>query len=367
MDRAEAAAEQLFEGALGSPLRNLAAALTFVITVWFIATLGFVAAGWTVSDAFYMVTLTIFSVGYGEVHPLDTPWLRLLDIGTIILGCTGMIVLTGALVQAFAHYQVTRLLGLNRMHHEIERLAGHTIICGLGRIGRQLAAQLHAAKSPFVVIERDADKVAEARTLGYLAIQADAAEEEALKEAGIDRARVLASVLPNDAANVFITLSARSLNAGVEIIARGEAPTTENKLIHAGASKVVMPTHIGAEHIAEQILYPHTDRLLDGSPRLQELRRNLEEFGLEIEVATAAPGGALTGRTVAEAETRGGGAFFVVQIDRPNGAVFPHPPGDFTIETADRVVLVLRGDKVAAGTIFAAPAEPVRVGRNRIR
>ena len=263
MDRANTAARQLFEGALGSPTRNLAVALIFVAIVWIAATLGFVAAGWSVSDAFYMVTLTIFSVGYGEVHPIDTPWLRALDISTIILGCTGMIVLTGALVQAFAHYQVTRLLGLNRMHNEIDKLSGHSIVCGLGRIGSKLAAQLHQAKSPFVVIDRDAGKIAEARGLGYLCIQADATEEEALREAGIDRAHVLASVLPNDAANVFITLSARSLNGTIQIIARGEAPTTENKLIHAGADKVVMPTHIGAEHIAEQILYPHTDRLLD--------------------------------------------------------------------------------------------------------
>jgi voltage-gated potassium channel len=366
MDRANTAARQLFEGALGSPTRNLAVALTFVAIVWIAATLGFVAAGWSVSDAFYMVTLTIFSVGYGEVHPIDTPWLRALDISTIILGCTGMIVLTGALVQAFAHYQVTRLLGLNRMHNEIDKLSGHSIVCGLGRIGSKLAAQLHQAKSPFVVIDRDAGKIAEARGLGYLCIQADATEEEALREAGIDRAHVLASVLPNDAANVFITLSARSLNDAIQIIARGEAPTTENKLIHAGADKVVMPTHIGAEHIAEQILYPHTDRLLDESPRLQELQRSLEEFGLEIEVATAVPGGALTGKTVAEAEARGNGAFFVVQVDRPNGPVFPDPPRDFTIEAADRVVLVLRGDRVAAGTIFASKGEPARVGRNRI-
>ncbi len=357
MDRAEGAAEQLFEGALGSPLRNLGAALAFVAAVWALATTGFVLSGWTWSDAFYMVTLTIFSVGYGEVHPIDTAWLRALDIATIILGCTGMIVLTGALVQAFTHYQVTRLLGLNRMHNEIDNLSRHTIICGLGRIGYRLAAQLHTAKSPFVVIERDPAKVAEARGLGYLVIQADATEEDALKEAGIDRAKVLASVLPNDAANVFITLSARSLNTGIEIIARGEAPTTENKLIHAGANKVVMPTHIGAEHIAERILYPHTDRLIEKSPRLQELRRSLEDFGLEIEVATAADGGSLTGKTVAEAEARGSGAFFIVQIDRPSGPVFPHPPGDFTIETGDRVVLVLRGDRVEAGTVFADPAE----------
>ena len=101
---------------LGSPKQNLLRALGFVGSVFVLATTGFVIAGWSPGDAFYMVTLTIFSVGYGEVHPIDTPWLRALDIGTIILGCTGMIVLTGALVQVFAQYQFTRFFGIDRMH-----------------------------------------------------------------------------------------------------------------------------------------------------------------------------------------------------------------------------------------------------------
>ena len=349
---------------LGSPLRNLTGALIYVIAVFLASTAGFVANGWSLGDALYMVTLTIFSVGYGEVHPINTPGLRLLAIGTIMLGCTGMIVLTGALVQVFAHFQLRRLLGIDRMHSEIDRLAGHTIICGLGRIGHQLAKELTIARSPFVIVERDAAKLGEARAMGYLCLTGDATSEDILSEAGIERARVLATVLPDDAANVFITLSARNLNARLEIIARGEAPSTEGKLIHAGADRVVLPTHIGAERIAELILYPTTASVVEDSARLLEMRRSLREYGLELEVVNVPAKGALTGRTVAEAEVRGDGAFFIVQIERPGGPSIRHPGENVRIEADDKLVLIMRGTRIAAGGIFAAPAQPVRIGRS---
>jgi len=361
-----AAAIAAAEDALGDPTRNLLRALAFVLSVYVLSTIGFLAAGWNLSDSLYMVTLTIFSVGYGEVHPIDTPWLRALAMATIVLGCTGMIVLTGALVQAFAHYQIKRLLGVDRMEKDIARLSGHTIICGFGRIGVQLASELAKGRSPFVVIERDPEKTFEARQIGYLVVGGDATDEGALAEARIDTARVLATVLPNDAANVFITLSARKMNPALEIISRGELPSTESKLIHAGADRVVLPTHIGAEHIAELILYPATSRYPGGGAQhLLDLKRSLEDFGLEIEVVTAVPGGAMTGLTVGEAEARGKGAFFIVRAERPGGVTIPHPESTETIAAGDRLVLVLRGDKIAAGTMFAAPAEPAKEGISR--
>lgn len=359
--------DEAAQGVFGSPVQNLVRALAFVGVVYVLATAGFVAAGWSVDDAFYMVTLTIFSVGYGEVHPIDTPWLRLLAMGTIILGCTGMIVTTGALVQVFAHYQITRLLGIDRMHSEIEKLSGHTIICGLGRIGNQLAKELAAAKSPFVILERDPAKLAEARAMGYLCLAGDATDEDALKEVGIARARVLATVLPDDAKNVFITLSARNLNPMLEIIARGELPSTEGKLFHAGADKVVLPTHIGAERIAEMILYPSTGQFASDSEQMREMKRRLRDYGLEVEVVTAAPKGALTGCTVGEAERLAGGTFFIIQLDRPDGPSILHPGETVEIMAGDQIVLVMRESHVSAGAIFLAPKRPERVGRGFTR
>jgi len=352
---------------LGSPVRNLLVAMGFVGLIFVLATVGFVEAGWTIADSIYMVTLTIFSVGYEEVHPLNTPLLRALDMATIILGCTGMIILTGALVQTFSHFQVKRLLGLERMEQQVARLSGHTIIVGVGRIGRQLAKQLAEAKSPFVIVEQNAEKIAEARELGYLCIAGDATDEDVLRHAGIERATALATVLPQDAANVFITLSARSLNPELEIIARGEVPATEAKLLQAGANQVVLPTHIGAEHMAEMILYPKTTRYLSGSEQLRDLQRGLDDFGLELEVVTARKEAGIAGGTVGEAERRGGGAFFIIRLERAaDGKVIDRPGEAVPIEEGDQLLLILRGSRVAAGGIFNAPKEPARVGRNRI-
>jgi trk system potassium uptake protein TrkA/voltage-gated potassium channel len=344
---------------LGSPLRLLTGTLIYVLAVYVVATCGFVYAGWPFGDAAYMVLLTVFSVGYGEIRPVDTLFLRWWTSATIMLGCTGMIVLTGALVQVFTLFQFRRLLGLDKMMTEIEKLDGHVIICGYGRIGVQLAKAMTEAKRPFLILERDHAKAEDAKAQGFLCMVGEATHEETLKAAGIARAKVLATVLPDDAANVFITLSARNLNPGIEIIARGEAPTTENKLFHAGADKVVMPTHIGAERIVEMILYPATGQLED----IGTVRRNLHDFGLDIEMVEMGADSALTGETVGEAERRGNGAFFVVQIDRANGQSIQHPGEDVTLEQGDKVMLVVRGSRLSAGAVFSAVKAPVRHGR----
>jgi len=349
---------------LGSPLRLLAGTLAFVGAVFVLSTIGYLVAGWSIGDATYMVTLTIFSVGYGEVRPIDTTYLHALTMATMITGCTGMIVLTGALVQVFTLFQLRRMLGMDKMQTQIDRLDNHVIICGFGRIGVMLARELHAAGTGFVVLERDPAKIAEAQALGFLSLAGDATEESALRAVGIERARTLATVLPNDAANVFITLSARNLAPGLEIIARGEAPTTESKLYHAGADKVVLPTHIGAERIAEMILYPSTAGMVEQSEQMRDMKRGLHEYGLEMEVVTAVERGTLTGATVGEAERRGMGAYFIVQIDRAvGGQTILHPGEDIRIQAEDRLVLVVRGSRVSAGAIFATAAKPIRQGR----
>ena len=335
----------------GSPLRNLAAIVVFLLTVITMATLAYMAAGWDANDAFYMVVLTVFTVGFREVRPVDTVYLRTVTMGVMFLGCTGMILMTGALVQLFTANEIRNLLGTNRVKNDIDRLNGHVIICGFGRIGGMLARELKDGDMPFVVMERDERRVSEAVKQGFLCVTADATDEAALIGAGVTRARALATVLPDDAANVFITLSARSLNRDMQIISRGEAPSTEGKLIHAGANKVILPTHIGAERIAELILYPATARLLRGTKNAREVERTLRQLGLEIEVVSANEHSGVPGLTVAELEQRAAGAFFVAQIDRPGAEPIARPAGDTLIEPGDGLAIVGR-DVAAFGALF---------------
>ena len=170
-------------------------------------------------------------------------------------------------------------------------------------------------------------------------------------------------MLPDDAANVFVTHSALNINSNLAIIARGEVPSTESKLFHAGASKVVLPAHISAERIAEMILYLSTARYVGESPQMKEMKHGLHEFGLELEAVTVEIDGAMSGETVGEAERRGQGAFFIEQIDRANGPGIVHPGEDIKLENSDNVVLVVHGSRVSAGAIFFTPKGRIKVGR----
>lgn len=339
-------------GLLASPLRNLATGIGFLV-VAAVATAAFALQGWSAGDAFYMVVMTIFTVGYGEVHPINTVPLRVTVITLIVTGCTGMIFVTGSLVQLITTSQFQQVLGIRRMRKDIAALSGHVIICGYGRIGQMLARELRGGRLDCVVIERDEARVRLAIERGFFAMQSDATTEDALDEAGIARARVLATVLPDDAANVFITLSARSLNADLTIIARGEAPSTERKLIQAGADRVVLPAYIGAERVAELILFQDVAALMDGSEEDAAIGRDLRRLGLELEVVAAAPGSRAVGMTVAALEAEAAGAFLVVAISRKQGSRL-QPPPTAIINAGDGVALVGRPHRARAiATLFS--------------
>ena len=324
------------------PLRNFTFAVLYMLVVFALATVGYMTAGWSFDDAIYMVVLTIYTVGYDEVRPIATPELRHITMATIIFGCTGMIFLTGSLVQFITINQLQLVFGTKRMQSQIDKLNDHVIVCGYGRIGQMLAHELKAGSARFVILERSDRRADEARDQGYLTLQADATDESGLKLAGIDRARALATVLPDDAANVFITLSARSLNRSIEIIARGELPSTEKKLRHAGADKVVLPTHIGAERIAEMILYPENARFARDIDKSRDFERTLNGYGLQTDIVVANVENGLAGATIGEIEGQGRGAFFVVQLKYRGGKTISRPAADLRVEAGDGVVVVGR-------------------------
>jgi Trk K+ transport system NAD-binding subunit len=341
--------KRLQQTAAATPLIN---GVVYILVIMVLGTAGYVIAGWDLADAFYMVIITLFTVGYEEVHPVATPALRALTITLIVLGCTGMIYLTAAIVQFFNATQLQNLFGLKRMKNEIDHLKGHVIVCGFGRIGRLLARDLMAAGAGFVIIERDESRIAHARGMGYLCVQGEATEEQTLNEAGIARARVLATVLPDDAANVFITLSARSLKKEINIIARGEAPTTEGKLLHAGANQVVLPAHIGAERIVEMILYPDSSRMIRSAEQLQGFRHNLHNLGLNLVVVTVASNSRFSRMTVEEIEHQADGAFLIVALNRRDGTTVSRPDPNTRVLAGDGVVIVERSGRGGAQAVF---------------
>jgi Trk K+ transport system NAD-binding subunit len=328
-----------------SPAKNLFGGLVYMVVVIFGSTVAYVLDGWSWSDAFYFVIITVFTVGYDEVHPINTFDLRCITIGMIVLGCTGIIFLTGALVQFITIAQIQQLLGTRRMEKKIDQLSGHVIICGYGRIGQMLADELVAGGAAFVVVELNEARVAESLARGFPTLRGDATDEGVLETVGVMRARALATVVPNDAANVFITISARNLNKQLEIIARGEAPSTKSKLLQAGANSVVEPTHIGAERIAQLILYPRTSSFTDGSDRMRTLGIGLRTLGLELEVMAVSPESTLAGATIETIEHQSGGGMFVVAVNRRNGDTTTRPDPSMVIEPGDGVVIITRSGR----------------------
>ncbi|MEM1305049.1 MAG: potassium channel family protein, partial [Planctomycetota bacterium] len=223
------------------PLKRLLTTVVFFLTTCLIVAGVYAAHGWPFADAVYMVVITIFGVGYGEVRPVDTLLLRTVTMMLIVVSYGCVIYIAGGFIQMVMEGEINKVINRRRMTRGIEELAGHTILCGFGRAGRILGEELKAAGASFVVVDQDEAKLNDAESRGMLIVQGNATEEDALERAGVARAATLATVLPDDAANVFITLTARELNPDLEIIARAENPSTEKKLLRSGATRVVLP------------------------------------------------------------------------------------------------------------------------------
>lgn len=328
---------------LTRPQTNLVYASIYVIGVMTVFAIGYHVAGWSWLDSIYMVFITSFSVGFGEVIPVTDPWLRLWTMGLIAFGCSGIIFITGTLVQLLTESQIQQALGGKRMEKEIQKLKNHAIVCGYGRIGRMIASQLQAGNIPFVILDQAVDRISEAEAAGWLTLNGEATDEAVLLQAGIQRARVLATVLPNDAANVFITLSARNLNPEIQIIARGEVPSTERKLLQAGANRVVLPAHIGADRIAHLIIHPNARELLGERDKSRlDFEHHLTDLGLdisEIEINTNSP---WLNRRVGDVEKESAGQLLSIAIRRHNGNTEMKPAADAVLGAGDALVVMKR-------------------------
>lgn len=235
------------------PIRKIACGVGICLISSIVALNAYLAAGWGFLDSAYMVVITLFGIGYGEVQPITDPLLKIQTITLIIVGCLSGLYSVGGFIQLVAEGEIKRAFGAHRTSRGIRKMKNHAIICGYGRVGRMLAADLASQRVPFVVVDTSQERLTEAEEQGYLIVSGDATCDEVLKNAGIRRAKSLACVLPDDAINVFITLTARDLSPDIEIISRAESPNTERKLRRSGATHVIMPAAIGAMRMSQII------------------------------------------------------------------------------------------------------------------
>jgi len=232
-----------------------------------------------------------------------------------------------------AEGEINRALGLRRVTKGIERLRDHVVLCGFGRMGEILAGELKRQGIPFVIIENDAERVAEAVEQRYLEIHHDATEEEALTLVGIERAKTLVTTLPRDADNVFITLTARNLNPDLKIIARGEFPTTEKKLRQAGADRVVLPAATGALRMAAMITRPSAVELIE-----VVAGRKIAE--VEVAELTIPADSDLIGVTVRDSQTRSRHGLLIVAVRHEDGQLEFNPGADMAFQAGGSVVVM---------------------------
>jgi voltage-gated potassium channel len=341
---------------MSRPSRQLLLGSGVFVCILVLAVFGYVAIDHvSVLDAFYMVVLTIFGVGYEEAVPVDSKLAKIFTILVIVSGCTTLLYILGAFIQVITEGQIRNLIGARKMTKELSRMQDHVIVCGFGRLGRMLAKDLHDANRDFVVLEKSEQRIDEARTLGYVVFSGDATDEKSLREVGVDRAKTLATVLPNDAANVFITLSAVDLNPSIEVIARGEEPSTERKLLQAGARRVVLPAHIGAERIAQMILFPSAADYAESSSHTRHLNEELLELGVHMEELPIHEGSPHVGASIGEIELSGEGSFLVVALRR--GETLQSKPDTATrLEAGDQLIVLGHADSSAELTRKSAPA-----------
>ena len=287
---------------------------------------------WPVFDALYMAVTTLTTIGYGEVHPLSTAG-RAFTIVLALGGIYTAFFATAEVLRVVASGELRAYLGRALMEKKIASLQGHVIICGFGRMGRQVCQEFAAAGVPFLVVERQAERLADFAMPGGCAMVGDATEDHVLRAAGIDRARAVVAVMASDADNVFITMSARLLHDRIPIVARAEEETSVPKLTRAGANRVVSPSVIGGGRVAQAVIRP---AVLD----FIEVATSSEYLDLQIEELPVVEGGALAGAAVASTGLRTQLGLILVAVKQRNGHMLFNPSDPTILGVGDTLIVL---------------------------
>ena len=292
--------------------------------------------GWSFSDAFFMTAITLTTVGFGEVRPLD-------DNGRLF---TTLLILLGAFYLAFGlEYLLSASIGgdfrRRRLMREINKLKDHVIICGYGRVGASAARSLSdMGQRQVLVLERDEVRIQQALEAGFLVLNGDSTNDETLRGAGIEQAWGLLVCTGDDATNLFVVLSARALNNGLFIIARS-TETNAAKMRLAGANRIVSPYQIGGRHMANIAVRPNVADFLD----VVTLDGGRE---LWMEELIIAPNSVLVGQTLAEADIRKRLNVLLIAILRHATGSTVNPTGETRLEAGDEMIVLGTREQLAA-------------------
>lgn len=299
--------------------------------VFVLGSLGYVyIEGWTFFEGFYMVLITLATIGFGEVHPLshEGKWLTVV---IIILGIIYFALVIGFVVQLASEGRVFQLMRRRRVDKAVAALSGHCVLCGFGLVGRVVAEELAAEGVDVVVIESDDKKAEEIESAGYFLVLGDATSDDVLSRVGIQRAKALVAALSNDPANVYIVLSARAMNPNLHIISRASDNRHITKLHTAGANRVVLPHLIGGQRIANAIQRPMVESFMS--------HQNTRTDEVHLDECLVGPESALTGKTLAESALTKSHDVIIIAIKSHQSSALQKPRADTVINAGDTLLL----------------------------
>jgi voltage-gated potassium channel len=325
--------------------RRLAGALGALALVVVAGTIGYLLLGFTPLNALFQTVTTVSTVGFREVEPLSRNG-QIFTMVLIVLGVGAAFYAFGVIIETFIEGRLNELLGRRRMDKTIASLSGHVVICGAGRVGRSIGAEVASSGRDAVVIELDPDKAA---TSDAPTVLGDATDDDVLRAAGIERASALVAAVETDADNSFIVLSARALNPGLFVVARARSVDSEEKMRRAGADRVVNPQSIGGSRMAAFVLHPHVAEFVDVVMHEQSIEYRLGE----VEIAA---GSSIAGRSLRDALLRDRTGALVLALREPDGTFLTNPPPDTPMAVGQVIIAIgTQAELEALGAYVRAP------------
>lgn len=311
--------------------REVLLSLFAICTLLVLGTVGYTEIeGWRLFDSLYMTVITLATIGYGETHPLSDTG-RAFTMVLILLGVGVASVVIGTLARFAIQQQIRWIFERKGMHDQVDKLNNHTIFCGYGRLARMALTELRESDTALVIIDKDEVRLEAIHEAGFLSIRGDATTEEALLAAGIKRAKRIVSLLPKDADNLYVILTAKELNPNLYIISRADDENGEKRLTRAGADRIISPYRVGGQKIADGILRPFVTDFLDlaassGHPELQ-----IEE----IRIPENSP---LQGITLGNSAIRQRTNIMVAAFISADGRMQFNPSGEAMIEAGTTLI-----------------------------
>lgn len=308
-----------------SDIERIALAVVAFIALIACGTFGYYfIEDWTVFDGLYMTVITLSTVGFHEVHELS-PAGRVFTMFLIVIGVGIVASLFAWGAQLIVAKQFNLIFRRGRMEQKISNLSKHTIVCGYGRLGISTVEALLQAGESFVIVERDPERVRRALSAGLFVVEGDATSEQALLNAGLQRAKCLTALLPRDSDNLFVILTAKQLNNSLRMISRAEDETGERHLRNAGAHRVIAPYRTGGQRVADAVVRPNVADFIDLAAWDKR-----EEF--EIDELRVPINSKLAGIKIADTDIRRKANIMIAAVITEAGKMIFNPSADFVIE-----------------------------------